>query len=64
MCNNIVKFRKKLGMTQKMLATRLDVSQQFISDIENGKTIPSLTFACSLKEVLGCETIEDIFFIC
>lgn len=64
MCNNIVKLRKKLGMTQKILAERLDVSQQFISEIENGKTIPSLMFAYSLKKVLGCESVEDIFFIC
>lgn len=53
-----------MGVTQKQLAARLNVSQQFISEVENMKTIPSLTFAYKLKSELGCESIEEIFYLC
>ena len=63
MCNNIAKIRKSRGLTQKKLALKLGSSQQFISDIENMKTIPSLTMAFKIKNILGV-SLEEIFYLC
>lgn len=63
MCNNIKKIRIKKGFTQKELASRIDVSQQFISDVENMKIIPSLTMAFKIQEVLGVD-LKEIFYLC
>lgn len=63
MCNNIAKIRKKRGLTQKELALKLGSSQQFISDIENMKVIPSLTMAFKIKNILGV-VLEEIFYLC
>lgn len=63
MCNNIAKIRKNKGLTQKELALKLGSSQQFISDIENMKVIPSLTMAFKIKNILAV-SLEEIFYIC
>lgn len=63
MCNNIAKIRKSRGLTQKELALKLGSSKQFISDIENMKTIPSLTMAFKIKNILGV-SLEEIFYLC
>ncbi|MGG6822367.1 UNVERIFIED_CONTAM: helix-turn-helix transcriptional regulator [Streptococcus canis] len=63
MCNNIAKIRKNKGLTQKELALKLGSSQQFISDIENMKVMPSLTMAFKIKNILGV-SLEEIFYIC
>lgn len=63
MCNNIAKIRKSRGLTQKELALKLGSSQQFISDIENMKVIPSLTMAFKIKNILDVD-LEELFYLC
>lgn len=63
MYNNIAEIRKSKGLTQKALALKLGSSQQFISDIENMKVIPSLKMAFKIKDILGVD-LEEIFYIC
>lgn len=63
MCNNISQIRRRARITQRQLAETLNVSQQYISDIENGKTVPSLKFAFDMKNFFNT-TIEEMFYIC
>lgn len=63
MCNNLAKIRKDKGLTQKELALEVGSSQQFISDIENRKVIPSLKMAFKIKNILGV-ALEEIFYVC
>lgn len=63
MYNNIAKIRKSRGLTQKELALKLGSSQQFISDIENMKAIPSLTMAFKIKNILDVD-LEELFYLC
>ncbi len=63
MCNNISQIRRRARITQRQLAEALNVSQQYISDIENGKTVPSLKFAFDMK-IFFNTTIEEMFYIC
>ncbi len=44
--------RKKLGWTQKMLASKSGVSQSTIAKIENGRLVPSYEIARKLFEAL------------
>lgn len=63
MYNNLAKIRKIKGLTQKELALKLGSTQQFISDIENHKVIPSLKVAFKIKNILGV-SLEEIFYLC
>jgi len=51
--NETIKLRRiKLGLTQQELSELSGVSQQLISQIENGKAQPSLRTITKLAEVL------------
>lgn len=46
-------FRKKKGITQKDLAKKCRVSQQYISHLESGKCLPTPKFLYMSGVVLG-----------
>ena len=46
-------FRKEARLTQEDLAERIDISVRHLSDIENGKTDPSLTISRRWLHVTG-----------
>jgi putative transcriptional regulator len=53
-------FREKLGITQEVLAKKVDVTRQTILFLEKGKYNPSLRLAYRISQVLNVK-IEDIF---
>ena len=52
-------FRKKSGLSQSQLAKKLNVSQQSISQWENGTREPSIEMLKKLAEIFGC-TIDEL----
>jgi transcriptional regulator with XRE-family HTH domain len=51
-------LRKKRGMTQEALAEAADLSGNYISDLELGLKVPSLTILVRLSEALDIGTPE------
>ena len=47
-------------MTQDELATKLNVSRQTLSAIENNKYFPSLELALKIAKVFSC-TVDELF---
>lgn len=62
-CNNVAKFRKKMGYTQQKLSEISNLSQQYISGVERGAILPSIKNAIIISEALG-ECYCDVFFKC
>ncbi len=60
MKNDIRVFRAKQKMTQDELATKLNVSRQTLSAIENNKYFPSLELALKIAKVFSC-TVDELF---
>lgn len=60
MDNTLMVWRAKRDLTQKELATEVDVSRQTINAIEGGRYDPSLELAFKLAAYFDCR-IEDIF---
>lgn len=58
----VKEFRKKNGMTMLQLADSIDVSEAYISEIENGKKIPSLEVTCRIAKSLRCELSDLVIF--
>lgn len=56
----IKKKRKALGLTQEMLATKLNVSQATVAMWENGKTKPTIDKLKKLAQLLECSVDELI----
>ena len=56
---NIKERREQLGISQKELAEKADISQSFLCDIEQGRSRPSIDTAVKLADALG---ISDIKF--
>ena len=56
---NIKEKREQLGISQKELAEKADISQSFLCDIEKGRSKPSIDTAVRLADALG---ISDIKF--
>jgi transcriptional regulator with XRE-family HTH domain len=52
--------RQKAGMSLRELARRLGVSPSFVSQIENGKSSPSVATLYSIAQVLGT-SIDSLF---
>ena len=50
----IRKRRKALHMTQEAVASRLDVNASHVSNIECGRTSPSLTILVNIANILNC----------
>ncbi|MCD5381163.1 MAG: helix-turn-helix transcriptional regulator [Candidatus Pacebacteria bacterium] len=60
--NNVCELRKKLGVTQEVLAEKMQVSRQTIIAIEKGNYTPSVLLA--IKVAGFFETpVEEIFKI-
>lgn len=57
---NLMKFRKKQKLSQKEMASLLEVSRPHYSDIENGKTTPSIEFAYKIQEVFGVDDVLEL----
>ena len=47
--------RKRTGMTQEVLAERLDVSIGYVSQVERGITKISLDLLAAISSILGCD---------
>lgn len=50
---NLKQIRTQKGMTQGDIVRALGVSRSFVSNIENGKTNPTLATIAKLAKVLG-----------
>lgn len=64
--NKVAGYRTMLGLTQKDIATKLDISSQSYSNKENGKTSFNDREKIMLKEIFNeidkSLTIDTIFF--
>lgn len=56
---DIKKIREELNMSQRELAEKADISQQFLCDIEQGRKKPSIDTAIKLARVLNITDIES-----
>ena len=57
---NILKYRKKSGLSQDELAQKLGVTFQAVSKWENAKAAPDITFLPIMSDIFGCY-IDDLF---
>lgn len=57
---NLKRIRTKKGMTQGDIVRALGVSRSFVSNIENGKTNPTLATIAKLAKALGVSVEELI----
>ena len=53
-------FRNRIGMTQKQLGEKVNVSRQAINAVETEKYDPSLWLAYDIAQFFGTN-IEDVF---
>jgi putative transcriptional regulator len=60
MKNKLEELRKKAGITQEMLADRLEVSRQTIGSLESGRYNPSIQLAFKIARFFSV-TIEEAF---
>lgn len=60
MKNNVRELREQMGLTQKELAKKVNVSRQAINAIETGKFDPSIRLAFKLAKLFSLQ-IEDVF---
>ncbi len=58
---HISKLRKKANMTQQILAERLNVTRQAVSQWENGNTQPDLDTLAAIAGVFGVDMMEVIY---
>lgn len=61
MSNSVKEMRQKLQLTQESLAKKAGISRVHLSEIENGKAIPSIIIAHRIAKALNVK-IEAIFF--
>lgn len=54
--DNLKEIRTRKNITQTELAKTLGVDKSFVSNIENGKTNPTLSTLTSLAKALGVQT--------
>lgn len=52
------RIREERGWTRQKLATRSGMTPQYVSIVEQGGNVPSLTTVLELLEVLGADTGE------
>ena len=55
---NIKSVRSRIGITQKQLANKAGITQAYLSEIETGKTIPSLSVLERLALALDMEITQ------
>lgn len=51
--DNCARIRKERGWTQEQLAERSGLSQQYLSDLENGKRNPTIVTIFELAQALN-----------
>lgn len=56
----IAKYRRAVGMTQAELAEKLDISNDAVSRMERGKSVPSVLRLLELSEIFHCEVADLI----
>lgn len=56
--DNLKKIRVSKNITQTELAETLGIDKSFLSNIENGKTNPTLSTITSLAKALGVSSNE------
>ena len=52
--------RRKQGMTSEKLAYENGISKGYLSDIENGKKLPSIKMLAQIADALGID-IKELF---
>ena len=57
---NILKYRKKSGLSQDELAQKLGVTFQAVSKWENAKAAPDIAFLPMMADIFGCR-IDELF---
>ena len=55
---NLQTLRRKKALTQEALRDATQVSQQYLSELENGKRNPSIELVAKLATALGVEPME------
>ena len=55
---NAARLRAEAGLTQEQLADRSGFSQQYISDLERGKSNPTVVTLYELATALGVRPVE------
>ena len=60
MKNRLEEIRKQAGLTQEVLADKLEVSRQTINSLESGRYNPSIILAFKLARFFNV-TIEELF---
>ena len=60
LATNILKYRKKSGLSQEELANKLGVTFQAVSKWENAKAAPDITFLPMMADIFEC-SIDDLF---
>ena len=58
MLKNLRNLRKELGLSQKQVAEKLNISQQTYSDYENDKTEPTMDMLVRLANLFGVSIDE------
>ena len=56
----IAERRRAMGMTQEGLANKLDLSNDAVSRMENGRMAPKMSRFKDIAEALGC-SVADLF---
>lgn len=59
--NMVLEARIKVGITQKELAKRVGTKQPSIARIENGHSLPTLTFLERIAKALGTKLTPPLF---
>lgn len=62
LCSNILRLRKEKGLSQSMLAEKLQITFQSVSKWENNLSCPDISLLPSIAEVLGV-SIDELFGI-
>lgn len=62
MKNNVLKYRRKHGLTQKQLAILSGIGRSTISNVENGRFIPRVDIAIRISRVFHVP-VERIFIL-
>jgi len=57
---NLTRIRKEKGISQEKLSHLLHIDRSFVSNIENGKTNPTLATIAKLAKTLGVKLEELI----
>lgn len=59
--NKIKKLRVDIGISQKEMAKKLNISVDYVSMIERGIRTPGFKLAKRIADLFGC-TIDEVFF--